>query len=124
MTFERKTWLCEECKPKLLRKSNTVEDRIESFAARLEAVLNFMENKLEEKIRQEIRFSLPKELEKLLPRPTVVRREKSEPTATDTIESNTGEGSSHTRVQVTYPQEKTSQRTVAHGHQRRARDRI
>ena len=81
------TWLCAECKPKLLRKPNTVEDTIESFTRRIEAVLDFMENKLEEKIRQEIRVSLPGELEKLLPSPMIVRREKSQPLA-----SNTGEG--------------------------------
>lgn len=71
------SWLCVECKPRVLRRCNTKdEESIKILTEKVQELLNFMENKLQEKIRDEIASMLPTELDKHKVGPVAIQQVK------------------------------------------------
>jgi hypothetical protein len=69
------TWLCIDCKPRLLKNQDTEGQKLDTLAGNMKRILDFIEHDLERKIREEIAGTLQKELMKVLSRPTVIKEQ-------------------------------------------------
>lgn len=72
------TWLCAECKPKALQKLSTEDTiKIDILTAKVQELLDYIQNNLQKQIRQEITSAISEEMDKMQTRPTVIKKPKS-----------------------------------------------